>query len=46
MPNIVQKWIYNLSAGAPLLIVFAIVWYCEKEDMDCIDYLHLLRPFC
>ena len=31
MPNIVQKWIYNLSAGAPLLIVFAIVWYCEKK---------------
>lgn len=31
MPNIMQKWIYNLSAGAPLLIVFAIVWYCEKK---------------
>ena len=31
MPNIMQKWIYNLSAGAPLLIVFAILWYCEKK---------------
>ena len=31
MPNFMQKWIYNLSAGAPLLIVFAVVWYCEKK---------------
>ena len=31
MPNFLQKWLYNLSAGAPLLLVFAIVWYCEKR---------------
>ena len=31
MPNIMQKWLYNLSAGAPLLAVFAVVWYCEEK---------------
>lgn len=31
MPNFLQKWLYNLSAGAPLLLVFSIVWYCEKK---------------
>ena len=30
MPNFLQKWLYNLSAGAPLLLVFSIVWYCEE----------------
>lgn len=32
MPNFLQKWLYNLSAGAPLLIVFSVVWYCEKKS--------------
>lgn len=31
MSNFLQKWLYNLSAGAPLLIVFAVVWYYEKK---------------
>ena len=31
MPNFLQKWLYNLSAGAPLLLVFSIVWYCEEK---------------
>ena len=31
MPNQIQKWIYNLSAGAPVLIVFAFVWCCKKK---------------
>jgi len=31
MPNILQKWLYNLSAGAPLLFVFAFVWHREMK---------------
>lgn len=49
MPNFLQKWLYNLSAGAPLLIVFAIVWYCEKRTwivpVVCIGLAILLIVF-
>lgn len=31
MPNFLQKGLYNMSVGAPLLMVFAIVWYCKKR---------------
>ena len=33
VPNQMQKCIYNLSAGAPILIAFAIIWYCEKKTL-------------
>ena len=29
MPNFLQKWIYNLSAAAPLCLIFAFVWWSE-----------------
>lgn len=32
MPNILQKWIYNLSAAAPLCLIFAVVWWFEKHS--------------
>ena len=32
MPNVLQKWIYNLSVAAPLLMILAIVWFIEKDD--------------
>jgi len=31
MPNIIQKWIYNLSAAAPLCLVFAVTWFLQKH---------------
>ena len=30
MPNLLQKFIYNFSAGAPLFLVLAYVWWTEK----------------
>lgn len=31
MPNRLQKLIYYLSAAAPILITFSIVWYIQKK---------------
>ncbi len=31
MPNVLQKWIYNLSVAAPLLMIFAIICFFEKD---------------
>lgn len=31
MPNILQKALYNISSGAPLLLSFAVVWWFEKR---------------
>ena len=45
MPNFLQKWLYNLSAGAPLLIVFAIVWYCEKRTWIVAYISSYILPF-
>lgn len=31
MPNVIQKALYNISAGVPLCFVFAIVWWNQKH---------------
>lgn len=31
MPNFLQKWIYNLSSAAPLCLIFAFVWWTDKQ---------------
>ena len=31
MPNRLQKFIYNVSAAAPICITFAVVWYIQKQ---------------
>ncbi|WP_130837705.1 hypothetical protein [Lachnoclostridium sp. Marseille-P6806] len=38
MGNISQRFIYNLSAAAPLCFIFALVWYWQKKtrDISCI----------
>ena len=34
MANKLQKLLYNLSAGSPVLIVFSIVWYFQKKTIQ------------
>lgn len=34
MGNILQRFIYNLSAIAPLCFIFAFVWYWQKDTID------------
>ena len=33
MPNILQKWIYNLSSAAPLCLIFAVVWWVDQQTL-------------
>lgn len=34
VPNILQKAMYNISSGAPLLLSFAFVWWSEKNTLQ------------
>ena len=33
MGNRLQRFIYNLSAAAPLCFIFALVWYWQKKEI-------------
>lgn len=32
MPNIIQKWLYNLSGAAPLCLIFAFTWWWQNRS--------------
>ena len=42
MPNISQKWLYNLSGAAPLCLVFAFTWWLQHRSTPDVWWISIV----